>query len=179
MSKKYSFEFKKKCIEMYYKGSYPETPEGLCKKTFHREIRCWVMSYEIHGDEAFLYGSSRREWTAEDKLELVKLALTGEPYRVIARNAGIHHSTLSEWVQRYKMKGYQGLMSKREKRLTEDALMKKEVTSEPIKETEREELIRLRAEVKELKLEIEIIKKFNALMEREEAAAIKARKQHL
>ena len=98
MSKKYSFEFKKKCIEMYYKGSYPETPEGLCKKTFHREIRCWVMSYEIQGDEAFLYGSSRREWTAEDKLELVKLALTGEPYRVIARNAGIHHSTLNNSV---------------------------------------------------------------------------------
>lgn len=38
----YSYAFKRKCVEMYYQGLYPDTPDGICGKEFRRTIRKWV-----------------------------------------------------------------------------------------------------------------------------------------
>ena len=46
---KYSKEFKLMCIEMYYRGEYPETPEGQKKKRFHDTIKDWVRMSEKAG----------------------------------------------------------------------------------------------------------------------------------
>ena len=32
---KYSYEYKKKCVELYRQGKWPETPEGVNEKRFH------------------------------------------------------------------------------------------------------------------------------------------------
>ena len=57
-------------------------------------------------------------------------------------------------------------------------LKKKNVAdTKPLTESEREELIRLRAEIEYIKAENEIIKKEIALREEEEAARLKAKKQ--
>ena len=55
--------------------------------------------------------------------------------------------------------------------------MKKKETPAPLTESEREELIRLRAELEYLKTENEVIKKEIALREEKQAALLKARKQ--
>ena len=57
--------------------------------------------------------------------------------------------------------------------------MKKENVANPksLTESEREELIRLRAEIEYIKAENELIKKEIALREEEEAARLKAKKQ--
>ena len=55
--------------------------------------------------------------------------------------------------------------------------MKKKAIPTPITESEREELIRLRAENEYIKAEIEVIKKEIALREEKEAARLKAKKQ--
>ena len=39
---RYSYEFKRKCVEMYYQGNYPDTPEGIRTKRFRSNIREWV-----------------------------------------------------------------------------------------------------------------------------------------
>ncbi len=39
---RYSYEFKKKCVEMYYQGIYPDTPEGIDTKIFRNKVREWV-----------------------------------------------------------------------------------------------------------------------------------------
>ena len=39
---RYSYEFKKKCVEMYYRGEYPDTPNGIGAARFHDKIREWV-----------------------------------------------------------------------------------------------------------------------------------------
>ena len=49
--------------------------------------------------------------------------------------------------------------------------------TKPLTESEREELIRLRAEIEYIKAENEVIKKEIALREEEEAARLKAKKQ--
>ena len=55
--------------------------------------------------------------------------------------------------------------------------MKKQTNPTPLTESEREELIRLRAEVEYIKAENEVIKKEIALREEKEAARLKAKKQ--
>ena len=57
--------------------------------------------------------------------------------------------------------------------------MKKKLNSKPLSETEREELIRLRAEVAYIKAENEVIKKEIALREEKGAALLKAKRQRL
>ena len=39
---KYSYEYKKKCVELYREGKWAEAPEGVSKKRFHDNIREWV-----------------------------------------------------------------------------------------------------------------------------------------
>ena len=55
--------------------------------------------------------------------------------------------------------------------------MSKKVTPAQLTESEREELIRLRAEIEYIKAENEVIKKEIALREEKEAARLKAKKQ--
>ena len=55
--------------------------------------------------------------------------------------------------------------------------MKNQTNPTPLTESEREELIRLRAEVEYIKAENEVIKKEIALREEKEAARLKAKKQ--
>lgn len=38
----YSYEFKRKCVEMYHQGLYPDTPDGLDTKCFRDKVREWV-----------------------------------------------------------------------------------------------------------------------------------------
>ena len=55
--------------------------------------------------------------------------------------------------------------------------MKKKVNPTPLTESEREELIRLRAEIEYIKAENEVIKKEIALRHEKWAAELKAKKQ--
>ena len=36
---RYSFEFKLKCVEMYERGEFPNTPDGVSTKRFRDNIR--------------------------------------------------------------------------------------------------------------------------------------------
>ena len=36
---RYSFEFKLECIEMYERGEFPDTPDGVSTKRFRDNIR--------------------------------------------------------------------------------------------------------------------------------------------
>ena len=38
---RYSFEFKVKCVEMYERGEYPDTPNGITTRKFRDTIRKW------------------------------------------------------------------------------------------------------------------------------------------
>ena len=40
----YSYEFKRKCVEIYRKGIWMETPEGITQKNFRITIRRWCQA---------------------------------------------------------------------------------------------------------------------------------------
>lgn len=48
---RYSYEFKRMCVELYRLGLYPETPVGISKKKFRQTICDWVRMEESCGPE--------------------------------------------------------------------------------------------------------------------------------
>ena len=170
---------KKKCVEMYYRGEYPDTPNGIGAARFHDKIREWVRIVEACGSDALRHKNHNKEWTPEERYALVARVLAGESNKSVAFSAGINDAQLYQWVRKYKIYGYNGLIPKQKGRKPKDPDMKKVGTRKPPRpnESEYEELIRLRAENEYMKAEIEVIKKEIALREEKEAARLKAKKQ--
>ena len=173
---KYSYEFKLMCVEQYREGKWPETPLGIKDKTFHDMIRIWVRQEEKCGAESLQRKKQNKEWTAEEKYEYVAKVLAGESYKEIAISSGMECRLLYEWVRRYKMRGYEGLVAQRKGRPPKEPEMKKTVPAE-LTPSEREEMIRLKAENERMRAEIAVIKKEIALREERYAAQLKAKKQ--
>ena len=176
---RYSYEFKRKCIELYRNGIWMETPDGVSQKGFRKEIRAWVRMEESCGPEVLKHKSHNTQWTAEQRYELVAQVIAGKSYKEVAFSAGINPGLLYQWVRKYKTKGYNGLIDMKKGRPSKESTMPKKINPTPLIESEREELIRLRAETEYLKAENEVIKKEIALREEKEAARLKAKKQRL
>ena len=81
---KYSNEYKLMCIEMYYRGKYPETPEGMTLKKFHQRIREWARKSERGGLESVKHKAQNKKWTPEERLALVEKVLAGSAVRAAA-----------------------------------------------------------------------------------------------
>ena len=177
---RYSYEYKRKCVEMYREGRWPETPTGIKDhKNFHRMILRWFHAEEANGPEVLKRRGTNKEWTPEERYELVAKVIAGSSILSVANEAGIHNGLLSRWVRKYKLEGYNGLVNMRKGRPSKEPHMKKINYNNPRKlnESEYEELVRLRAENAYIKAEIEVIKKEIALREEKEAARLKAKKQ--
>lgn len=174
---RYSYEFKKMCVDMYRRGMYPETPEGLSDFRFHKTIRLWFRMEEKHGPEVLRHKNHSKVWEPTEKLELVSQVIAGKAYAEVAIENGLNASQLYQWVQKYKIEGYNGLVNKKNGRPAKEPQMKTKATPAPLTESEREELIRLRAENEYIKAEIEVIKKEIALRHEKWAAELKAKKQ--
>lgn len=176
---KYSYEYKKMCVDQYRQGKWADTPEGVKEKTFHDMVRIWVRQEEAGGPERLQHKNQNKVWTAEEKYEYVAKVIAGESYKEIAISAGIECSLLYQWVRRYKIRGYEGLATQRKGRPPKEPEMKKKVVPTELTVSEREEMIRLRAENERLQAEIAVIKKEIALREERCAAQLKAKKQRL
>ena len=176
---RYSYEFKKNAVELYRQGRWIETPEGVTQSSFRRKIREWHRRESAQGPESYKHKNQNRNWTPEDKLELVSKVIAGNSITSVAFDAGINDGMLYQWVRKYKILGYNGLINQKKGRKSKTTNMKKVNYNNPrkINESEYEELVRLRAENEYIKAEIEVIKKEIALREEKEAAQLKAKKQ--
>ena len=175
---RYSYEFKRKCVELYRQGVFPDTPPGVNEKVFRKEIIQWHHIEEAFGPEALKPKTSWKAWTPEEKLELVLQVLSGKSLREVSYPVGMDSGTLYQWVRKYKLYGYNGLVNaKRGRHSSKESPMNKTQNPEKLTESEREELIRLRVRTAYLETENEVIKKEIALREEKEAARLKAKKQ--
>ena len=68
---RYSYEFKRKCVELYRSGQWPETPEGIQLKRFRDTVRQWVGLEDANGPEVLQHKNSTKAWTPDERLELV------------------------------------------------------------------------------------------------------------
>ena len=176
---RYSYEFKRKCVEMYRLGQRPETPEGIKPENFRRMIRQWVRAVDANGSEVLKHKNRNKTWKPEERLELVMQVIAGRSIKSVAIENGIQDGMLYQWVRKYKIFGYNGLVAMKKGRPARNPEMKKMNINNPRKpkETEYEELIRLRAENAYIKAENAVIKKEIALREEKQAALLKAKKQ--
>ena len=174
---KYSYEYKRKCVEMYREGKWPETPEGIQERNFHEIIRKWFRIEESCGPDALRHKMQNKVWAVEEKYELVAKVMAGASCKGTAYAAGIDSGLLYQWVQRYKIEGYEGLVAKRKGRPPKEAPMKKKAAPAELTPSEREEMVRLRARVEYLEAENAVIKKEIALREEKWAEQLKAKKQ--
>ena len=174
---KYSYEYKRMCVELYRQGKWPETPEGIQERNFREIIRRWVRMEESCGPEALRHKNQNKEWTAEERYELVAQVLAGRSVKETAFSAGINSGQLHQWVRRYKIEGYQGLATLRKGRPPREPQMKKKIEPAELTPSEREEMIRLKARIEYLEAENAVIKKEIALREERWAAQLKAKKQ--
>ena len=138
---------------------------------------CMTGLVDLHGPEVLKHKVFNKVWTPEEKLELVLMVIAGIPRRKVAIEAGISAGMLYQWVYKYKSQGYNGLVESKKGRPTKESRMKKSTNPLPLTESEREELIRLRAENEYIKAENEVIKKRIALRQEKWAAQLKAKKQ--
>ena len=173
---RYSYEYKKLCVEMYRQGKWSETPVGVKQKNFHKTIRKWARMEEACGPEVLRHKSQNKVWTAEEKYELVAKVLAGVSNKEVSFTAGIDDGLLYQWVRCYKMKGYQGLAAQQKGRPPKEPAMKKKIVPAELTPSEREEIIRLRAENERLRAEITVVKKEIALREERCAAQLKAKR---
>ena len=177
---RYSYEYKRKCVELYREGRWPETPNEIKNlENFRHMIRLWVRMEEANGPDVLKRKGQNKEWRLEERLELVSKVLAGASIASVAIDAGINRGMLYQWVRKYKTDGYNGLVKMKPGRAPKEPQMKKVNYNNPRKldESEYEELVRLRAENEYIKAEIEVIKKEIALREQKEAAQLKAKKQ--
>ena len=175
---RYSYEYKRKCVEMYRSGQWPDTPTGIKEKSFRIMIWKWAKMSESNGPEVLQHKSSNKAWTPEERLELVMQVTLGKSIKSVAIQNGIQDGMLYRWVRKYKDWGYNGLVERKKGRPAQDSEMEKEKnTPRKLNETEYEELIRLRAEIEYMKAENAVIKKEIALREEKQAALLKAKKQ--
>ena len=176
---RYSYEYKRKCVELYREGKWAETPEGIKEHNFRIMVARWSRVENEQNPEMLKHKNFNKRWTVEEKLELVSQVMAGKSNQSVAISAGINSGMLYRWVQKYKTLGYNGLIEKKKGRPSKEPDMKKNISPKPLTESEREELIRLRAENEYIKAENEVIKKEIALREEKEAARLKAKKQRL
>ena len=174
---RYTHEFKIKCIDLYRQGRYPDTPEGLTDKRFHDKVREWVRIEEKCGAEALKHKNQNKEWTTEQRYELVAQVIAGQSCLEVAVSNGINPGQLYQWVRKYKELGYNGLETLKKGRPVKEPEMKKKIVPAELTPSEREEMIRLKAENERLQAEIAVIKKEIALREERCAAQLKAKRQ--
>lgn len=176
---RYSYEFKRKAVELYRQGTWIELPEGVDMIALQKQIRKWHRIEEKNGPQALKHYGHNKMWTPNEKLELVSRVIAGESNLSVAMQAGISDGMLYQWVRKYKIYGYNGLIDKKRGPKSKNPNMKKINYNNPrkLEETEYEELVRLRAENAYIKAENEVIKKEIALREEKEAARLKAKKQ--
>ena len=174
---RYSYEFKRNCVELYRRGQWPETPEGTSQRGFRNKVLEWTRIEHLCGPEALQHKNHNKTWTAEERYELVAQVLAGKSIKQVALSNGISDGLLYGWVRKYKTLGYNGLINMKQGRPPKEFQMKTKATPSPLTESEREELIRLRAEIEYIKAENEVIKKEIALRHEKWAAELKAKRQ--
>ena len=190
MSKSYTFEFKLKVVMEYLNG------EGgymfLSKKyniTNKSSIRIWVNSYIQFGVEGLRKKMKNNQYSSEFKLSVLKYRKLHElSYRETANHFNINNpSMLVNWQRKFDKEGLAGLENKKRGRprkdMSDDKTIDKQhekvnehTPDDPLSESERQELKRLREENEYLRMSLEVEKKLQALVREKKLKAKKNQK---
>lgn len=176
---KYDWKFKLDCVLKYKKGIRDFVPNGISRRGFLSHVYEWVKSFDDLGIEGLKHSSFNKEWTMEQRFELVAKVLAGDSIANVAKNAHINSGLLYQWVKKYREKGMDGLKCLKKGRPSKEGfsinIMPKKKNK--VTPTEQEELKLLRERNKYLEAENLYLKKLRALELEKTAKLAKAKKQ--
>lgn len=159
-NKRYSKEFKQKCVMEYLNG-YGSLID-ICLKhniSTHEVLRKWIMLYNA-GKEQKDYDpksevympASRRKTTIEERKEIVEYCLSkGRDYKNTAARFDVSYSQVYSWVKKYDELGEDGLIDKRGHHKSDDEVDELERL--------RRENARLKKKLEENDMVVELLKK--------------------
>jgi len=174
---KYSWEFKLECVGKYKNGEHIDISGSPgFHRGFMKRVRDWAAAYDDLGVDGLRHSPTNKDWTPEERFELVAKVLSGHPIASVARNAHVNKGQLHQWVRRYDEKGMDGLQC-RKGRPAKRFVMKRKTKKTKLSVSEQEELKILRERNECLEMENEYLKKLDALVSKREAAEAKAKKQ--
>ena len=176
---KYDWKFKLKCVEDYKKGMWTKKSElSKCSdSTFHHKIVLWTRIYDLYGVDGLKHKSVNKDWTPEERYEMVARVLAGRSIKSVAIETGISNGQLYQWVRRYKQFGYNGLKLKKGRK-PKGPDMSKDDKVKQLTRSEKEELILLKKQNEYLKAENAYLKKLRALIVQKKAeSSVKAKRQ--
>lgn len=177
---KYSYEFKKKCVELYRQNLELPTPDSVSKYNFRGIVSYWSRLVEANGLDVLKPRTKHKYWDPAEKLRIVNKILAGKTINQAAVENGLAKGQVAEWVKTYKTEGYSGLVKHTHKKPVEEPCMNRKNMKnvDPLTLNERKELKFLREENERIKAEIAILKKLDALSKAKKIALLKAKKQN-
>ena len=161
---KYSDEFKLEVIKDYLSGK--NGGSVLIAKKYGipvRTVNNWINWYNARGKHGLIKKLTTKSYSSDFKLSVIKYREINKcSYREAAEHFGVTNGAIVyTWAKKYEEKGFSGLEGKQGR----SRKVSKSKNPKPLNESEREELIRLREEVKYLKLKEIYKKKLEALLE--------------
>ena len=133
-----------------------------------------VRRYKIHGLEGILH-SKPKFFTIEEKIVIINRYYAGESKSSLAIELNVSNSVVQQWISKYERLGYNGLIDNRGKpgvsrmgRPKKNQENNSTETMAPVTDAEREELNRLRKENYRLQMEVDCLKKLQALVQERE-----------
>ncbi len=130
---------------------------GVSRTTILRLFR----SYREHGLKAVEKKVNSNKYSADFKLDIVKRVSNGESKSSIETKTGINCGLIYAWCKKYETLGYNGLKSD----LRGRKMSKPKVIIKKTKISDNEELEYLRERNQDLEMEIDLLKKLDALVQ--------------
>ncbi len=173
--KRYTVPFKRTVIEDYLTGTAGSRELSRQYEVSRSLIRRWVRFYRIHGEAWFAKKTSR--YSAATKLSVLKHMWENDlSYAQVSAHFDIRsQSAVGAWERSYQAGGFDALEPRsigRSKKMSDPK--KGEAAPRADEETRtREELV---VENRRLRMELEYLKKLDALVQSTKAAQLKKRK---
>ena len=147
------------------------TKFNLNKATVHR----LMARYKLHGINAILH-SKQQQYTNEEKIAVINKYYQGRSKSSLAIEMNVSIAVISQWVSKYEKLGYNGLIDNRgrpgvtrmgrprKKSKIEQPTSSNEAMA-PLTDEERQELNELRKKTYYQQMEIDCLKKIQALVQ--------------
>lgn len=157
---KYTDDFKLSVINHYLNGSsYHQTAKTFCID--RKQVELWVKLYQVHGIDGVRTRTGKAVYSLEFKHNAVLQLLAGKSIQTLAIELNISSpSTLLQWLKAYQNHGIIGLHPKHQGRQSMHQTNKTKQASKPDEQKTHDELI---AELQRLRMELDVLKKLEAL----------------
>ncbi|ADM21522.1 transposase, IS861 [Mesomycoplasma hyorhinis HUB-1] len=175
---KYSLEFKLECVKKYKKGIEIKKPDfaNTSQKNFLNPVNFWEKIYNKLGVEGLKKKPRNKKWTIDQRLNIVKRFLAGEPIVKISLENNLNPSQISFWAKKYLESGISGLELNKGRPIMKSKINNNNKFTKVSNNSDSqdqsnsslsvyEELKLLREENKLLKKENEVLKKWKTLVE--------------